>query len=85
MEDTLFLSIIILIFHIKKQYIAHYRSSDEKTQSVKEHLEGVADICKDLTGKLGLSDVGELLGLLHDFGKYSDLFLSYYIQEPNSM
>lgn len=46
-------------------------------QSVKAHVEGVATICKRLTMKAGSSDVGELLGLLHDLGKYSDQFQTY--------
>jgi CRISPR-associated endonuclease/helicase Cas3 len=63
----------------REKYIAHYRNSDKQEQTVKEHLEGVAEICRNLTGKLGLSDVGELLGLLHDLGKYGDLFYVYIL------
>ncbi len=46
-------------------------------QSVTSHLENVSVICSDFAAKIELADVGELLGLLHDFGKYSDQFQSY--------
>lgn len=58
-------------------YIAHHRSFDKKNQYVKEHLEEVSNICKTLTGKINLGEAGEILGLLHDFGKYSLEFQSY--------
>ncbi|MCI5144614.1 MAG: CRISPR-associated helicase Cas3' [Candidatus Electrothrix sp. AR3] len=38
------------------------------------HLQEVSAICGRLTGKLGLPEAGHLLGLLHDFGKYSNEF-----------
>jgi len=46
-------------------------------QSVESHLKRVASICSDLTKKISLPEVGELLGLLHDFGKYSVEFQAY--------
>lgn len=57
--------------------IAHYRKEDCKEQGVKEHLEGVAVIAKALAGKIGLASLGELMGLLHDSGKYSKAFQDY--------
>lgn len=38
---------------------------------------GVAALAKRFAAKLGLAEVGELLGLLHDLGKYSQAFQSY--------
>jgi CRISPR-associated endonuclease/helicase Cas3 len=58
-------------------YIAHYREFDGKVQTVREHLLEVSAICSQLTGKLDLPEVGSLLGLLHDLGKYSHNFQSY--------
>ncbi len=38
---------------------------------------GVASICKQLTAKIKLPEAGELLGMLHDIGKYSADFQIY--------
>lgn len=61
----------------KKLFIAHRRKSDGKTQSVMDHLLEVAKLSRQLAQKLGVPDLGELLGLLHDFGKYSMEFQDY--------
>lgn len=57
-------------------YIAH-RRKDGKEQSLEEHLIEVGEIAARLSQKINISDAGELLGLLHDFGKYSKLFQNY--------
>lgn len=59
------------------RFIAHRRESDQTDQAVCEHLEEVSVICRRLADKLGVPDAGELVGLLHDFGKYSQQFQSY--------
>lgn len=46
-------------------------------QAVMSHLQSVSQICAELTAKCDLEDVGRLLGLLHDFGKYSCSFQNY--------
>lgn len=58
-------------------YIAHQRKSDGAVQSLESHLLEVSDIAKSLAAKIGLKDQGELIGLLHDLGKYSDEFQTY--------
>jgi len=58
-------------------YIAHRREGDGATQSLEAHLLGVANIAGSLAAKLGLNEQGELLGLLHDLGKYSSEFQTY--------
>ncbi len=59
------------------QFIARYRQTDGSPRSVIEHLEGTAKLTSDFAEKIGLPMLGELTGLLHDLGKYSDVFQSY--------
>jgi CRISPR-associated endonuclease/helicase Cas3 len=58
-------------------FIAHCRKSDQTEQSVCEHLAKVSLICRCLAEKIGIPNAGELLGLLHDLGKYSQQFQAY--------
>lgn len=58
-------------------YVAHVRSNDKKIQTLEEHLIDVAEIAKKLATKINLPEAGELIGLLHDFGKYSTEFQNY--------
>ena len=58
-------------------YIAHVRKAGGDPQSLEDHLLGVAEIAKTLASKIGLEPQGELIGLLHDLGKYSNEFQAY--------
>ncbi|MFK5984305.1 MAG: CRISPR-associated helicase Cas3' [Pseudomonadota bacterium] len=58
-------------------YIAHTRKIDKKDQLLEVHLQEVGEITSKLSMKLGTSKIGQLIGLLHDFGKYSKLFQCY--------
>ncbi|PXX17651.1 CRISPR-associated Cas3 family helicase [Nitrosomonas ureae] len=58
-------------------YIAHVRTTDRKKQTLATHLQEVADITKKLARKINAAEAGELIGLLHDFGKYSSSFQNY--------
>jgi CRISPR-associated endonuclease/helicase Cas3 len=58
-------------------YIAHQRKSDGNVQSLATHLLEVSDIAKSLAAKIDLQIQGELIGLLHDLGKYSSEFQLY--------
>lgn len=60
-----------------EQYIARYRQSDGTPQSVREHLEGSAELASFFAEKIGMPTLGKLLGLLHDVGKYSKVFQDY--------
>ena len=53
------------------RFIAHVRASDKTEQSVANHLLEVAEVAKQLATKINVPEAGELIGLLHDFGKYS--------------
>ena len=59
------------------RYIAHVRKADGQPQSLQTHLMETAEIAKLLAAKLDLDLAGELLGLMHDFGKYSQDFQEY--------
>ena len=65
-------------------FIAHRRKCDNKDQTVQEHLIEVSLICRRLAEKVVAPDTGELLGLLHDFGKYSQQF-QIYLQSATGM
>jgi len=58
-------------------YIAHKRDSDGEVQSLAAHLLEVGSLAKSFSVKIGLEEQGELLGLLHDLGKYSGEFQTY--------
>ena len=58
-------------------FIAHQREKDGEKQTLQQHLLGVASLAKTSAMKIGLDDAGELVGLLHDLGKYSKEFQDY--------
>ncbi|MBT9100585.1 CRISPR-associated helicase Cas3' [Methylovulum psychrotolerans] len=58
-------------------YIAHVRTTDQQIQTVSEHLSEVAEIAEKLAAKINVPEAGEIIGLLHDFGKYSTSFQDY--------
>ncbi len=61
--------------------IAHVRNYDRAVQYLIEHLKNVSEISCHLSAKINMQDVGRLLGLLHDFGKYSSAFQNYICSE----
>ena len=63
--------------NIDNGFIAHKRKLDGERQSLETHLLEVGQIAGSLAKKIGLDRVGELLGLLHDLGKYSQEFQTY--------
>ena len=64
-----------------KDAIAHVRKLDGLQQLLIDHLLETSTISGQLAAKLDLGLVGELLGLMHDFGKYSRKFQKYIHDE----
>ncbi len=67
----------MIINQSNTRYIAHVRTADKNIQTVADHLLEVSDITKKLAAKINVPEAGELIGLLHDFGKYSASFQNY--------
>lgn len=57
--------------------IAHHK--DGKDHLLVAHLREVGGLAQKFAGKLGLGSHGELIGLVHDLGKYSHAFQSYIL------
>lgn len=59
-------------------YIAH--RDGERTQSVKEHLEGTARLARQFAEAFGQGGWGYCCGMLHDIGKFSEEFLEKILE-----
>jgi CRISPR-associated endonuclease/helicase Cas3 len=68
---------VTMIEQSTQLYLAHVREADKCTQTLATHLFEVSDHCKKLANKINADKAGELIGLLHDFGKYSARFQDY--------
>lgn len=58
-------------------YLAHFRAVDAVSHSVEKHSVETSQFAKKFAAKIGLDLIGELLGLLHDLGKYSFEYQRY--------
>lgn len=67
-----------------EEFIAHIRKSDGEKQTVAQHLQETASLAREHAQKIGIPLMGELCGLLHDLGKYSDEF-QQYIQSAHGL
>ncbi len=56
--------------------IAHHRENGE-TQTLLQHLLNVSALTREFAEKIEIGPAGELIGLLHDLGKYSTNFQNY--------
>ncbi|PSU25156.1 CRISPR-associated helicase/endonuclease Cas3 [Photobacterium aquimaris] len=65
-------------------FIAHHRETDLQVQTVAQHLSETGELCSGFAKKIGLEQTGLILGLLHDFGKYSQAF-QHYIQSAQGL
>ncbi len=68
-----------------RSFYAHSkRNSDTKEwQKLSLHLSSVAEHTSSLAEKIGLAHAGELIGLAHDLGKYSQAFQQYLKKVAN--
>lgn len=57
-----------------KVYYAHTHTDKRKWETVQEHLKKVGALCEMYAQELQCGDFGRVAGLLHDAGKYSELF-----------
>ncbi len=65
------------VMTVGKQLVAHVRDRDKEIQSLEEHLSAVSNYAGQFAGKIGLKEIGKILGLLHDVGKASNEFQKY--------
>ena len=66
---------------MKMEYIAH--KDGDRVQSVKEHLQGTAELAGNFAGRFGKEDWGYCCGMLHDIGKYSKEFQRKIQEDTN--
>jgi len=60
-------------------YIAHIRENDKEIQSVPEHLLGVRALAETYGAKIGVKHIVGLAGMLHDLGKFTNVFRTYIL------
>ncbi|MBV6467677.1 MAG: hypothetical protein PGMFKBFP_03046 [Anaerolineales bacterium] len=57
--------------------IAHIRKKDEKKQLLRTHLCEASQLAEGFAARIGLPEIGKIMGLLHDFGKASKEYQDY--------
>ena len=55
-------------------YYAHISADGQRRQTVAEHLEGTATLCREFAADFDAGESGELVGLTHDHGKCTEGF-----------
>jgi len=55
----------------KERFFIAHKNKDGNEQALIVHLNEVGNIAAQLASKIGVENVGKLIGLLHDFGKFS--------------
>ncbi len=80
---------VYLATEAQSRFIAHFRERDSEPQVLADHLTGVSTLAGEFAAKIGLKEIGEILGLLHDLGKGSEEFQDYIqsatgVKDPDS-
>lgn len=65
------------------EYLAHI--SEERKQSIREHLFGTAELAGKFAERFEKGDWGYFCGMLHDIGKYSFAFQDKILSDSNKM
>ena len=68
---------------MKKEFIAHVKQNSDgswETQSLRDHLNGVAEKAGEFASEFGNKDWGELLGYWHDLGKFLPAWQAYLLR-----
>lgn len=55
------------------KFLAHY-AEDGREQSVKDHLDGTAELCREFARPFGAEELARMIGEAHDIGKYAEPF-----------
>ncbi len=61
-------------------FLAHVRKKNDgsiEPHYLEAHLKSVSKLAKKFSEKIGLPSLGEIIGLLHDIGKYAEAFQTY--------
>ncbi|WP_029545012.1 CRISPR-associated endonuclease Cas3'' [Selenomonas sp. AB3002] len=62
------------------KYLAHRNQEDGREQLMVDHLWGMSKKAEKFAKVFGEQEVGQLMGLYHDVGKYSREFQEYLLQ-----
>ena len=63
------------------KFLGHKNPNDDSEQLLNEHLFGVSRLAGNFASEFGEADIGKIVGLYHDIGKYSKEFQKYIRSE----
>ena len=67
------------------EYLAHLDQKTGKKQYLRCHCHNVAALCAEFGEKAGLKNTAKLIGLLHDSGKATRIFMEYLFKDDISL
>lgn len=65
----------------EQEFLAHSENPQGEFHILKDHLKNTAEMASAFAGKFGCEKIGEVMGLLHDLGKYHPDFQAYLKRE----